>query len=163
MNQYATQARAHWQRFLPHRYSQIPDPDRYFTTLGQEVEQEIADLTETLAGDDPPGEDFLAKTGRINAAAQQAREKVLAERVLLPAEPGSEMDETEPTELISPTGDASKESDVQPLAQTVPQPPPSTVRDTPDDELLPQPTMRTGWISTVENPDETFWTDNQDS
>src|SRR6266566_2547166 len=105
MNQYATLARDHWKRFLPSRNSQIQDPDRFFTTLGQEVEQEIADLTETLAGEDPPEEDYLAKLGRINAAAQQAREKVLAERVLLPAEPGTEMDETDPITL---TDDATR-------------------------------------------------------
>jgi hypothetical protein len=163
MNQYATQAQTHWQRFLPHRYSQIPNPEQFFADLGRDVEQEIAELTETLAGDDPPSEDFLAKTGRLNAAAQQAREIVLAERVLLAAEPGTEMDEAEPTDPISLTDDATEETAVQPLAQTVTQNPTSAARETSDDDRLPQPTMRTGWISTVENPDETFWTDNQDS
>lgn len=87
-------ARRHWERFLPTRYSQIEDPDSYFSTLGQEAEEEIDQLTQELAGDDPVGEDYLTKVGRLNAARQQAREQVLAERILLPAEPGSPMDET---------------------------------------------------------------------
>lgn len=146
MNQYATQAQAHWQRFLPHRYSQIPDPEQFFTTLGQEVEQEIAELTETLAGDDLPGEDFLAKTGRIKAATQQAREAVLTERVLLPAEPGTEMDETEPADPITLADETTSTSSL-------------TAQETTDDDRLPRP-VRTVWISTVETTGETFWSDN---
>jgi hypothetical protein len=158
MNQYATQAWTHWQRFLPHRYSQISDPMTFFDQLGREVEEEIADLTETLAGEDLAGEDYLAKVGRLSAAAQQAREKVLAERVLLPAEPGTEMDETEPTDPL--TDNATVETAVQPLAQALTRASTSTDRETPDDQVLPVAAMRTGWISTVENLDDQFWTDN---
>jgi hypothetical protein len=88
MNQYGTMARDHWARWLPDRYSQIQDPDSFFTTLGQEVAQQIGDLMLDLAGDDPPGEDYLAKVGRLHMARLQAEEMVLAERVLLPPEPG---------------------------------------------------------------------------
>jgi hypothetical protein len=94
MNQYGTMARDHWARWLPDRYSQIQDPDSFFTTLGEEVAQQIGDLMLDLAGDDPPGEDYLAKVGRLGMARLQAEEMVLAERVLLPPEPG--MTETEP-------------------------------------------------------------------
>ncbi|TKG61546.1 hypothetical protein [Prauserella endophytica] len=105
MNQYAAMARSHWQRFLPSRYSAITDPDSFFSTLGQEVETEIDQLTEQLAGEDPPNEDYLGKVGRLNAARQQAREKVLAERVLLPAEPGSLMDEDSTEANPTPAGE----------------------------------------------------------
>jgi hypothetical protein len=98
MNQYAAMAQTHWARFLPTRYSQIKDPDSYFSSLGQEVTDEIDELTQQLTEDDPPSEDYLSKVGRLNAARQQAREKVLAERVLLAAEPGSPMDEDTETQ-----------------------------------------------------------------
>lgn len=88
MNQYGTMAREHWARWLPGRYSQIQNPDSFFTALGEEVAQQIGDLMLDLAGDGPPGEDYLAKVGRLNMARQQAEELVLAERVLLPPEPG---------------------------------------------------------------------------
>ncbi len=79
MNHYGAIARRHWQRWLPGRYAQISDPDSYFSTLGQEAALEIADLMMDLAGDDPPGEDFLTKTGRLSAARNQAQEIVLRE------------------------------------------------------------------------------------
>lgn len=134
MNKYATRAAEHWRTFLPNRYRQISNPDRYFSRLGQEVETEIAELTEALAGDDPPGEDYLSKVGRLTAARQQAEEQVLRERVLLPAEPGTPMDETEPTPQTSPG-------------------PESASADAP-------PGMRTDWIPTTEDPDHPFWRDN---
>jgi hypothetical protein len=96
MNQYGEMARRHWETFLPGRYSRISDPSSFFSTLGKEVETEIDQLTQELAGEDPAGEDYLGKVGRLSAARQQAREKVLAEQVLLPAEPGSAKDESEP-------------------------------------------------------------------
>lgn len=137
MNEYATRAAEHWRTFLPNRYRQISNPDQYFQRLGQEVETEIAELTEALAGDDPPGEDYLGKVGRLTAARQQAEEKVLAERVLLPAEPGTQMDETEPTSPTSPpTRPSSRSEDTPPVG------------------------MRTDWIPTVEDPNNPFWRDN---
>ena len=137
MNEYATRAAEHWRTFLPNRYRQISNPDRYFQRLGQEVEQEIAELTEALAGEDPPNEDYLGKVGRLTAARQQAEEKVLAERVLLPAEPGTPLDETEPTQRgASPTATSPGSEDTPPLG------------------------MRTDWIPTTEDPNHPFWQDN---
>ncbi len=51
-------------------------------TLPDQIVQAVADLTPQLAGPDRPGEDYLAKLGRLNAAHQQAVEVVLAD--LLP-------------------------------------------------------------------------------
>lgn len=133
MNEYATMAAEHWRKYLPNRYHQISNPDQYFQRLGQEVETEIAELTEALAGQDPPGEDYLGKVGRLTAATQQARETVLAERVLLPAESGTPLDETEPTH--------QKETATAP-------------------DETPPTGMRTDWIPTVEDPNHPFWRDN---
>jgi hypothetical protein len=104
MNQYATMARDHWARWLPGRYAQIPDPDTFFASLGEEVAQQIGDLMMDLAGDDPPGEGYLAKVGRLNMARLQAEEMVLAERVLLAPEPAAHGDhETPDTQAPAPT------------------------------------------------------------
>jgi hypothetical protein len=89
MNQYGATAQRHCARWLPQRYAAIPDPDSFFSTLGQEVAQQVSDLMLELAGDDPPGEEYLVKVGRLNAARNQAEEIVLRERVLLPPEPGA--------------------------------------------------------------------------
>jgi hypothetical protein len=92
MNQYGAMARAHWARWLPSRYGQISDPDSFFSSLGQEAATRISDLTLQLAGQDQPGEEYLAKVGRLNMARLQAEELVLPELVLLPPEPGADQD-----------------------------------------------------------------------
>ncbi|HEV2374076.1 MAG TPA: hypothetical protein VGS19_18205 [Streptosporangiaceae bacterium] len=86
MNQYGTMARDHWARWLPQRYTQIEDPDSFFSTLGEEVAHQVGDLTLDLAGNEPAGEDYLGKVRRLNMARLQAEEIVLKERVLLPPE-----------------------------------------------------------------------------
>jgi hypothetical protein len=77
VNQYGAIAEKHYRTFLPSQYSQL-DPG-YFTSLGEQIEAQIDDLTTTLAGDDPPEETYLDKLGRLNAARQMARERVLAQ------------------------------------------------------------------------------------
>jgi len=131
MNQYATMALRHWRRFRPNQYAQIADPIRFFSELGSRVETGIADLAEALAGEDVPGETFLAKTGRLTAARQRAQEMILAEEVLVPAEPGTEMDETDPEGEIED-------------------------QDEPEETGMPPAGMRTGWIPRVEDPTHPF-------
>jgi hypothetical protein len=87
VNRYGLMAQRHWAQWLPQRYAMISEPDSYFSTLGQEVETQIEELTLDLAGNDQPGEEYLAKAGRLTAARSQAEEIVLAERVLLAPEP----------------------------------------------------------------------------
>ena len=94
MNDYGRMALDHWRRWLPQRYSQIEDPNSFFSTLGDQAAKRIADLTLDLAGEDPPGEAFMDKLGRLNNAAQRAREMVLPEMVLLA--PETDDDDPEP-------------------------------------------------------------------
>jgi hypothetical protein len=96
MNEFGAMAEQHWRTFLPGRTAQLQDPTAFFTSLGQQVAEEIETLAFELAGEPPEQETYLEKVGRLEAARRQAREKVLAEQVLLPAEPGSPMDEEPP-------------------------------------------------------------------
>lgn len=97
MNSYGTQAKAHWQRWLPTRYASLPDPESFFTELGQRVETRIGDLMMELTGPDQPEEGYLEKVGRLNNARARATEIVLRESVLLDPEPGTEEMVTDPT------------------------------------------------------------------
>jgi hypothetical protein len=92
MNQYGAMARSHWERWLPQRYATITDPDSFFLALGLETARQIDELATELAGDDEPGEDYLAKAGRLTAARSQAEEIILPQQVLLPPEPGTSED-----------------------------------------------------------------------
>jgi hypothetical protein len=93
MNQYAATAERHWRRWLPSRVAAMDDPSSFFSNLGEEAAAQIEDLTADLAGDDPPGETFMEKVGRLNMARLQAEEIVLPETVLRPPEPGVEEDD----------------------------------------------------------------------
>lgn len=94
MNEYGTIALKHWQQYLPSRYAAIEDPQAFFAELGEDVGAEIARRWAEMqaAAGNPPGEDFTDRIGRLNALKKQAEETVLAERVLLPPEPGTEDD-----------------------------------------------------------------------
>ena len=79
MNTYAARVMSHYQQFLPDQYATIPDPEAYFSTLGEEIETQVSDLTARLAGPDQLGEGYLEKVGRLTAAKMQAEEIVRAE------------------------------------------------------------------------------------
>ena len=106
MNQYGRTAQEHWSRFLPGRVADLAAPTRFFEQLGEEVATQVVELATTLAGEDPPGESYLQKVGRLSNARQRAEEITLRQLVLLPPEPGSPMDEdSDPAE--PPTGQRS--------------------------------------------------------
>ncbi|MFY1633707.1 hypothetical protein ACN27F_10575 [Solwaraspora sp. WMMB335] len=79
MNQYAAQARMHWQNHLPNRYRQIAKPDEFFTDMGEQIAQQIQELSMALAGPDPERETYLDKLGRLNNARLSAEGQVLRE------------------------------------------------------------------------------------
>lgn len=79
MNSYGRQAQQHWQQHLPHQYSQIPNPQTFFATMGETIAQQIEDLTEQIAGPDRPDEGFMGKLGRLNMARTEATIEVMRE------------------------------------------------------------------------------------
>ena len=89
MNQYGEMARRHWARWLPGRFAAIEDPEKFFTSLGDEAEERIRTLAYSLAGDDQPGEGYLAKAGRLGEARHRAEQIILQELILLEPEPGA--------------------------------------------------------------------------
>lgn len=84
---YAAQAQAHWSRWRPGELQAITDPAAFFTDLGQQAAQQIEQLADSLAGQDPPGEDYLAKLGRLRMAQFTAQTQVLRELLLPEPEP----------------------------------------------------------------------------
>jgi hypothetical protein len=88
MNKYGRRAQQYYQQFLPTRYAQIADPVEFFTGLGRQMAEQINALALSLAGDDPAGETYLQKVGRLRMARLQAEEQVV--RQTLPASDESE-------------------------------------------------------------------------
>ncbi|WP_181019990.1 TnpV protein [Nonomuraea typhae] len=83
VNQYGAQALKHWQEYLPQRFAEINNPEMFFTELGEQAEEEILTRAETFAGDDPPGESYLEKAGRLREARLRAESEVVREMILL--------------------------------------------------------------------------------
>ena len=104
MNSYGAMAREHWARWLPSRYAQIEDPDSFFSDLGMRTEERIDALAYEMAGDDQPGEGYLAKVGRLGEARHRAEQIVLTEDILLAPEPGADEDEEDSPERDPPQG-----------------------------------------------------------
>jgi hypothetical protein len=83
VNRYGVMAQRHWARWLPRQYAAISDPERFFTTLGEEVARQIDDLTDELVGEIRQSDSYLAHAGRLFAARVIAEELILPQRVLL--------------------------------------------------------------------------------
>lgn len=79
MNKYGSIAQAHWRKHRPVEYGQLPDPDNFFSILGDEIEQRVDSLSEAIVGTDPPNETFQQKMGRWTEARQTAESEVLQE------------------------------------------------------------------------------------
>lgn len=88
-SRYATKARAHWTRWRPRELAQISNPEAFFAELGEQVERQVDLVASDLAGQDVPGEGYLAKVGRLRMARFDAEAQVLRDLVLLPDDPPS--------------------------------------------------------------------------
>jgi hypothetical protein len=92
MNKYGRQAQEAWKAASPTRYSQIQDPEDFFTKLGEEAQEQVDGLLLRIAGPDPQDEGYLEKVGRLNAARNQA-EEIVRYDLLSPPETEDEEDE----------------------------------------------------------------------
>jgi len=92
VNRYGVIAQRHWARWLPRQYAAISDPERFFTTLGEEAARQIDDLTDELVGEIRQGDSYLAHVGRLFAARAIAEELILPQRVLPEAELAADED-----------------------------------------------------------------------
>src|SRR5579859_3320678 len=84
LNYYGELIRRQWEGCLPEVYQQIRDPSEFFAVIGEVVAQRIDELADHLAGDDQPGEGYLAKVARLTAARDHSQQRVLGEYLLLP-------------------------------------------------------------------------------
>ena len=84
LNYYGELIRRQWEGCLPDVYQQIRDPGEFFAIIGEVVAQRIDELADHLAGDDPPGEGYLAKVARLTAARDHAKRRLLSEYLLIP-------------------------------------------------------------------------------
>jgi hypothetical protein len=68
-----------WPWFGPPWCEQVEDLDSYLAAYWWALQPSAADAAELLAGDDLPGEGYLAKAGRLIAACRRAHEIITHE------------------------------------------------------------------------------------
>ncbi|MFI7059854.1 TnpV protein [Kribbella sp. NPDC050124] len=126
VNQYGDIAMTYYRSHLSTRYAELEDPDEHFRDLGEQIQDQVTDLTPQLAGPDQPDEGYLAKLGRLNAARNQAEEIVLKELLY------SQKPENEPQDLDEETAASYRDlnqtiQDIHDLTrQTLDEPDPTT-------------------------------------
>jgi hypothetical protein len=91
MNQYGQLAQTHWMQWLPARYSEIEDTDRYFTVMGLQIQSEVDTIYSAMTAEVPETMAPDQVEGWKNMARKMAEEKILAEVAYLP--PETEMEE----------------------------------------------------------------------
>jgi hypothetical protein len=88
-------AMRHWRTHLPERFAQLNEPETFFAEMGERAAAQVEELQVSLAGKDTPGEEYLAKVGRLTNARMRAEEIVLREEVLLAPPETAEEDYTD--------------------------------------------------------------------
>jgi hypothetical protein len=77
-------------------YAQIEDPDAWLAAIRRQFARQAGELADDLAGDDRPGEGYLAKAGRLTAARLMAEEIIRHENGPLTSDDhGEDEDEDE--------------------------------------------------------------------
>lgn len=100
MNKYGRHAMEAWKMIVPVEYERLENPMEFFTQLGEEAAIQVERLEREIAGPDTPGESYLQKVGRLNAARSQA-EEIVREETLTPHPESSEEPEEEELDPIT--------------------------------------------------------------
>ena len=84
MNRYGILARDHWKAHLPERYRALPEPETFFTDLGEQIQERVDELME--ARRPQLDSDYLRNLQNLNWAKKEAEDEALRELALLPPE-----------------------------------------------------------------------------
>jgi hypothetical protein len=81
MNRYGILARDHWKTHLPERYRALPDPEAFFTDLGEQIQERVDELME--ARRPKLDDDYLRNLQNLNWAKKEAEDEALRELAFL--------------------------------------------------------------------------------
>lgn len=93
MNRYGHLAREHHRNHRPDDSSQIPNPDEFFTTVGEEIAEEVSRVRDEILGQLRPGENLDAYRLRGYQAMTTAEELVLSDHYLFQPDPNETTDQ----------------------------------------------------------------------
>jgi hypothetical protein len=93
MNRYGQMALDYQRENLPAEFSTIPDPERFFTAVGEEIAVSVGAARDQILDHRRVGESAEEFRRRSSQASATAEELVLADHHLLTGESGSETEE----------------------------------------------------------------------
>jgi hypothetical protein len=115
MDPYGLRAMRYVRDHCPSRYRAIEDPVSFFSSLGDQLRDEVLALEPTLAEPAPAGETWDEGVGRRNMARLMAEEKVFSELYeSMPPEPDPEDDEENWEPLMPDMSDIDQAETEQP-------------------------------------------------
>ncbi|MDO5752463.1 hypothetical protein [Arthrobacter sp.] len=96
MNTHGQHAMETMKNHDPETFSQIPNPEDYFSTLGKQIQEQIEELMPQLLPPRTSDQDTLEVLGGINMARFRAREMVYQEMIYSSIPPEPEIMEDNP-------------------------------------------------------------------
>jgi hypothetical protein len=77
MSGYEAMLREHWELHRPGELAGMTDPDSFFSDLSRQVQSQVEELAEQIAGPARPGEQYRDRLGRLREARMSAESDVL--------------------------------------------------------------------------------------
>ena len=96
MNTHGQHAMETMKNHDPETYSQIQNPEEYFSTLGRQIDDQILDVMDSLIQRDTQGRSTLEIIGERNMAKFRAKEIVYQEMIYSSIPPEPEIMESNP-------------------------------------------------------------------
>jgi hypothetical protein len=84
MSKYETTLRTHWVQHRPDELAGMADPVSFFSDLSRQVQSQVEELAEQIAGESRPGEEYLTRLGRLREARMSAESDVLRQVLAVP-------------------------------------------------------------------------------
>jgi hypothetical protein len=77
MSGYEAMLREHWALHRSGELAGMADPDSFFSDMSSQIQDQVEELAEQIAGPSRPGEDYLDRLGRLREARISAESDVL--------------------------------------------------------------------------------------
>lgn len=84
MNHYGAIAEDHWKKHLPSRYAALEDPETFFNSLGNQIQEMVQNLEDSRRSLEQPElntMEHLERIGRLKAIRKSAEEQAFADLI----------------------------------------------------------------------------------
>jgi hypothetical protein len=87
MSGYETMLRDHWAQYRPGELAGMRDPASFFSDLSNQIQHQVEELAEQIAGPTRSGEDYQDRLGRLREARISAESDILRQILTVQDQP----------------------------------------------------------------------------